>query len=831
MLTSINYSEPTVTEEEIKPISQANLPYDYNQLANPRRFEELLYSLIKAKIEHSSFHTFQTVSLMTGVRDKGQDCALFENGRATGVIQCKQYSKNYGKEEFGKEITKFVLYSLLDNRLMGNPNNFTYYIAVSSGFVKNCSDFIDDFNNQILQENNLNNWIDENLKHPTLKALKVESDLSQKVIEVLSKIAVRKIYPQDLDAFFSEPACEHLAKIFFEIRTVTDNTELKKLREELQSARLMTVDKIEQELNRGSVSLRSEANEFDEIPNSHILRDETQKLYNWAIADSPKDKYGKCLNFCLLAGNAGMGKTVILKDLYDQLTEQQEIAVLGLKADKLYAANIKELQNKIGLSLPIYDFIEACKEHNKITLLIIDQIDALSQSMSSDRTFLQVYKDMIENYLYDENIKIIVSVRIFDLHYDPSLRVYKNIQTVTVNPLTNDQVQTELLKIGINREKVSDRLFELLRVPNTLNVFSRIYINDNANVVINSIQGMYQELWKQKVYNIPPSSPNTSAEIKQVLYSIAQKMFSKQRISVPELQFEDQKAQISYLESERLLKKEGKLLQFFHQSFYDFVFAKQFAESEQDLLTYIKNQDQSLTIRSAVKMIVEYLRDFDLDFYQQTLNDLFDDEAILFHIKHLVFSSVLYQTEPSTEEESIVLKLVQNSVVFNNIFFEQAKAEAWLNLALNCQLLDYLKTEESLTFPDLPLAADLLEEQRNYQHSVGFDFLSYFVLNNHPSAWDFLLTTNNQKVYRNILYRLVNWKNPRAFELFAKCERFEKLDDFGYFLTLKNIAKVNPEFSLDKITAALPEQVDERGARHNDFEEREVYKVIVNSIP
>jgi hypothetical protein len=47
------------------------------------------------------------------------------------------------KSAFGQEITKFILYSLLDNRLIPKASEFTYYIVVSNELESNCRDFIE----------------------------------------------------------------------------------------------------------------------------------------------------------------------------------------------------------------------------------------------------------------------------------------------------------------------------------------------------------------------------------------------------------------------------------------------------------------------------------------------------------------------------------------------------------------------------------------------------------------------------------------------------------------------------------------------------------------
>lgn len=133
-MIEISHTFPEITPDPFAPVAFASQPYPYNQISDDRRFEELLYSLAKAQLGRGQFKDFDEVSLMSGVAEKGRDCSLFLNAEPNGLIQCKKYDRNLDKNSFGREITKFSLYSLLCEGLMQDPDNFTYFIAVSKGF-------------------------------------------------------------------------------------------------------------------------------------------------------------------------------------------------------------------------------------------------------------------------------------------------------------------------------------------------------------------------------------------------------------------------------------------------------------------------------------------------------------------------------------------------------------------------------------------------------------------------------------------------------------------------------------------------------------------------
>ncbi|SHH92423.1 ATPase family associated with various cellular activities (AAA) [Flavobacterium sp. CF108] len=805
-MSLVTYEIPNLDNlknEHDKPQPLAGKSFPYNDLDH-RRFEELLYSIYRPKLNSTEF-PFDNISLMSGVRDQGRDCALRKNDSNTGLIQCKKYASPLNKQQFAEEITKYVLYSIIDEELLPDTDDFHYYIAVSSGFSLECSNFIDDFNRLAPVDADLYKWVAKNIKNPTLASLEIQN-VNPLVSEIFSKIKVRKIIPQDLDSILFESACKSLIPLFFNVLTVVDNSEIIKLQEQLSSILDPKFDlqRIQNELQKGSSSLKIEKNEFDDIPDSHIEREETRLLHDWITQPAQIDQSDRQLNICMLAGNAGKGKTVILKDLYDTIT-LQGIPVLGLKADKLQSSNLLDLQHKIGLSLPVVQFIDLCKIKYQKVVILIDQIDALSQSMSSDRNYLEVFRSLVEKFTYDPNVRIIISVRIFDLHYDPAFRAYRNIKTITVAPLNDDLILQQLDKLGIQRSQVNAKLLSLLRTPNHLNIFSRIAKSKGNILSVNSLQDLYTELWSIKVTDIPHKHPVTAKKVKKLLYKIAESMFKFQRITIIAAQFEEYAKELRYLESERLIKREENYIQFFHQTFYDFTFSKRFVEKGSELIDYIKNQEQSILIRSAVKMIFHYLRDYNPDLYHQTLRELFDDPEIMHHVRHMVFCWLVFIENPSDQEADMVMKVASENMEFNILFLQHARSEDWLRIAIESNLLDFLNAENTQGQNGLEpeLHADRnRDDQLDRRRSCELFLASYTAVED-SIVWRFLEGLKDEKFISGILYYIDNWTNPIALKLMERCEYLYDTHSEEYMTILHRIAEFDPCYCLEKIQKSL----------------------------
>lgn len=826
-IVQYNFS-PDISSNERRPSAIANQSFPYNLIASDRRFEELLYSVIKFKIENTSFHEFDQVGLMTGVRDKGRDCVLLKKGKNYGLVQCKKYNDNFSKANFGEEIVKFALYSIVDPSLIHDNSNFLYFIAVSTGLAATCSEFIDGFTEKIQHEPDLDKWINKHRLNPTLSSLKFLKDLEikQKVLEILTAIKVEKILPQDLDIYLSEPGAGSICTLFFELKTVTDNSLIEKFIHDLSPGLnpRLDIQGLTSELKIGSSGLSTEHNTFDELPNLHIPRPETKDLLDWICSESEQDAKGKDLNMILLAGNAGMGKTVILKDLLDELT-QENIPVLALKADKLAVSSTSELQQQIGLSISIDNLLKQCVQQFEKIVLIIDQIDALSQSMSADRSSLMIFNSIIEKYLHNPNVRIVVSVRIHDLHFDPSLRAYRNIQSIIVDELSTENVKTVLAAIGIRIEDVPLKLLKLLSSPNHLNVFIRVAKKYAGWRGITSIQDLYLELWSQKVVN-PVSTISNTRDIKTLLYKISDQMFKINGISVSAHLFEDDTQALRYLESELLVKRENNKLQFFHQTFYDFIFAKSFVEKGGDFIAYIENNEQAIQIRAAIKMVINYMREYDENEYLRILELVFENQDILFHIKSMFVAYGIYNESPTIQEEQLLLKVITEDSDLQILALESATTAPWQLLLLTNVVIPYLKESASIESDDLPTL-----KFSQYKRDLMLSFLYKCVNDNIDSAWSYVQQSQNMEVLSGLAYSFKNWQDERAIEIFRRSETYLKMRNRKYVHVLEEIARTKPEFAWNKIRTQLLSADYDAKNRHSEYDERTLLKTLAKQIP
>ena len=228
-----------------------------------------------------------------------------------------------------------------------------------------------------------------------------------------------------------------------------------------------SLTEIMQTFYSASVDLSSYNNHF--AGSVHIARTETNDLYTWILNDVKLNESP----IAVLGGNAGYGKSVILRDLYDKLNENK-IPVLGIKADRLFIHNLSELNDELNLGDNIESIFKTLSSNYSRYVFIIDQIDALSQSLSSDRNTLNTYHSLILKLSRIRNIRIIISCRLYDLDYDPLLQEYKNKKVFMTSLLSISDVEDVLNKLNLQIISTATNVKEFLRVPLHLQLFSII---------------------------------------------------------------------------------------------------------------------------------------------------------------------------------------------------------------------------------------------------------------------------------------------------------------------------------------------------------------------
>ena len=743
--TDIDINKSSITN---KPITYTGKEFPLRDLGD-REFEILIYGLFKEEINNKRVG-FDRIQLMSGIRDKAQDCILYSKNIKHGIIQCKHSKKDttQGLKTCIEEIIKFILYSIEDKSLLPDINLFTYYFASSSGFETKTENYLRTFKTSIAKEKQIEKWSKNVIKGFTSIKVTYE-DVKEELINKIESLKVELITPVDIQSLlkFYESS---IVPCFFQVKLVTDNTQIAEVKVKVDEILKNTLPKkishikILKEFNEASIFLSNYKSTFSLTIPIKIERNVSKDILNWI----KKPINEKEEPIAILKGSAGSGKSVLLNTLYHYLISDS-IPVIAFKADEKSAESIIELENKLNLSISLETSMEVIAEKYQKVVVIIDQIDALSQTLSSNRDNLGTYIQLIEKLKKIRNLRIIVSVREYDLNYDPYLIPFKKYPIFNAGVLSDDEVNKVLTALKLSN--TTPKLLKLLSTPLHLELFCQVYNAKEQNIKFHSLYDLYNELWSIKLET--KGNKDFKKGLKNTVFNISSRIYElKGNLTVSSIHFDTE--DIKYLKTEGLiLSNNSKEVMFFHQTFYDYVFARQFVENEKNVIEYLNDNNQGLQIRSCLKIILAHVREQNPQYYKQLVTELLISDKVRIHIKQLVLNYLGFIEEPNLIENELVETVIvdtKNEI----IFYEAINTVKWIEF-----------------FIEMGWANKYINSINVGQKNTA---LQVFIRNidiANKEILEYLLTVErndqNDNCIVNVLYFLNKWDN-NAIKLFNK---------------------------------------------------------------
>ena len=413
---------------------------------------------------------------------------------------------------------------------------------------------------------------------------------------------------------------------------------------------------------------------FQFMGDKHVERQEVKEIIKWIqTQDFKKDED----RICMLTGTAGLGKTVVLHDLLHELQNDDCYRGYGIKADQIDFSKA-EIEDVITLYT---DEFEAMKEKGITPVLIIDQIDALSKTLSADRNPITLLDSLINAVVRIKDVRIIVSCRPYDLDFDPLLKKYEYRKNIALKPLDYQQVVEVLTYFKRNVPGEKTKLATFLGVPNNMQWFLE-YGKDDCEVV--SLQSLMDEMWTQRIIEARSKNARMSSDkLSACLLSITQVMNESSSLVCSKKRLEkDYSRELGYLISEHVLiqSSDKKQVMFPHQSLADYVSARLVFESGQTMADLLEKEHQGLYVRNRVKQYFAYIREADPDAYLKELKHIIvDDVTGIYrtHIKLLLLSTLAGFDEPSDEEKNFVSMYIIPNDFFRDMFIDAIYNQDW----------------------------------------------------------------------------------------------------------------------------------------------------------
>ena len=383
------------------------------------------------------------------------------------------------------------------------------------------------------------------------------------------------------------------------------------------------------------------------IAGQRIARAESSKAIQELQADDGP-------SLILLTGDAGSGKSGVVREVMAGL----KVPHLVFRMDRYLSCKTR---NEIGNVLfdrpesPISALANLANDGPSV--LIIDQIDAISEISGRTGAVKDVLFELVQETQHYGAVRCLLVCRRFDLENDPQYRDLEErhkASRVHVPPLSwEHDVAPVLKRAGVKTEYLTEGQQRLLTLPINLSLFLEIGEPDlgftAGTALIQTVLEKKDRARRDQGY--------VGWTIYEPLSVMAQWMSDKQELSCPNHILDHFDGAKDWLSSENVILVDENRLAFCHDLFFDFAFARTFTRSNRDIAEFLTSTEQHLFRRTQVRQILTLLRDTDKTGYLRTLETVLTHRKLRLHIKLAVAQWLAGLDTPTPEELKVILRL------------------------------------------------------------------------------------------------------------------------------------------------------------------------------
>lgn len=361
----------------------------------------------------------------------------------------------------------------------------------------------------------------------------------------------------------------------------------------------------------------------------------------------------------MLNAPAGEGKSCVVAQTIDQLERDGVpcgVIRLDAVAENITRAEALGRANELPAS-PVISLGEFAGESTSV--LCIDQLDALSLVSGRNQALWSLVDELIDEARSYPHMRVIFACRSFDLEHDPRLKKLvadpTAVTRIGMRVLDTEQVTAALATAKINASALSPRQYEIIVTP--LHLYMFIELTDH-NASFASKGELFDAYWNSKGHVVDERTGSDGSWLAAVEIA-CEALSARQTLVLPPFAMDAVQRTTEAMISEAVLHADGGNLRFFHESFFDYAFARTFLRKDQDLVAWLEKDDQALFRRSQVRQVLNFLRDRETERgrYLTTLMGLLTSERVRFHIKRLVLDWLRQVSAPTADEWDVLRAL------------------------------------------------------------------------------------------------------------------------------------------------------------------------------
>ena len=392
----------------------------------------------------------------------------------------------------------------------------------------------------------------------------------------------------------------------------------------------------------------------------------------------------------MLEGGAGGGKSCVLAQVMRSLTDQG-VPCLAIRLDQLREADRPASRLGANKGLPESPVITLGNfASDKPSVLCIDQLDAVSVVSARQQWAWDTLHELLEEARAYPQMHVLFGCRSFDLEQDARLRSLAEdadlVERISLSKLDNDTIRRAVETAGLSGPALTARQLRVLSTP--LHLYLFLEGSRSGRLDFTGSGELYDRFWQDKMRAVDTEQPGKWLP---AIKALCDELSDRESLSIPKHLLDDHARALDLMASHGVVTISDSDVRFFHESFFDYAFARTFETSHTDLVDWLKAGEQHLFRRSQVRQVLAFLRrnGADAHHYLDTFERLLGDPAIRFHIKQLVLDWAGALTDPIEQEWLIIEKhldalgnqplgAIRDSVPWFDVLNGLHRWEAWL---------------------------------------------------------------------------------------------------------------------------------------------------------
>jgi hypothetical protein len=284
-------------------------------------------------------------------------------------------------------------------------------------------------------------------------------------------------------------------------------------------------------------------------------------------------------------------------------------------------------------------------------VLLVNQLDAVSAYSGRLPDSFDAVSELLEQARLVPNLKVLLVVRTVDLEEDPRLRYLlsdtSRVTSLTIGELDGEAVCRALQVAGVDTSAMTATTLELLRVPLHFAVFGRLS-PEARRIPYRTLSELYTRYTSELRQQVERQAGHL--DWIGITAGLVDYMNEHEILLAPEAILDSASPlELNALVSAGVLVRDGNRIRFFHETYFDYLFARAFVTSGRDLHDFLAGSGQYLFRRAQTRQVLEYLAATDRETFRQTTLRLLTSDRIRAHLRDVVVG-VLRQLDVAPDD-------------------------------------------------------------------------------------------------------------------------------------------------------------------------------------